>query len=271
MANKKLERCRDMYNCHFPWLSASIIRGKESLLFSEVVLKFPIIDLGCGNGQFAKLTFNEKIDFGVDIVISKNLNNYTYSNWMKQDLRKMTFDDNSFYTAVSNSVFEHIDGVESAISEVARILKKRGRLYLNLPTQEINKNFWLYRMFGKRKFVDKAIVKYHQNLFHINIKPASWWKEILERNSFTVTNIRKYISPPTMFFITMFVTLAMSPLPIKRYKCMWGIMKLIGDISHILPFIKFLLYILTKILWIYSGCKDSENGCYVFVEAVKNA
>lgn len=189
---------------------------------------------------------------------------------MKQDLRKMTFDNNSFYTAVSNSVFEHIDGVESAISEVARILKKRGRLYLSLSTQEINKNFWLYRMFGKRKFVDKAIVKYHQNLFHINIKPASWWKEAFKRNGFNVTNTIRYISPATAFFTTMFVTLAVSPLPIKRYKCPWGLMKLIGDIGRILPFIKFLLYIPVKILWIYSGSKNNKNACYIFIEAVKS-
>lgn len=126
-------------------------------------------------------------------------------------------------------------------------------------------------MFGRRKFVDKAIAKYHQNLVHINIKSVSWWKEALKRNGFNVASIIRYISPVTAFFVTMFVTIARSPIPIKRYKCMWGIMKLIGDIGRRLPFVKFLLYILTKILWIYSGCKDSKNGCYVFIEAIKNA
>ena len=260
-----------MYDYHFPWLSASIIRGKESLLFSNVRLKAPIIDLGCGNGQFAKLTFNEKIDYGVDITVSKNLDNHTYSNWMKQDLRKMTFDDNSFCTAVSNSVFEHVDGVESAISESARILKKGGRIYLTVPTREINNNFWLYRIFGKRKFIDKIITKYHQSLFHINIKSASWWKEMFERNGFNVTSTIRYISPATAFFTTMFVTLAMSPFPIlRKYRCSWGIMKLVGDICRLLPFIRFILYTPVKILWKYLASKNTKNGCYIFLEAIKS-
>jgi hypothetical protein len=44
----------------------ALIRSVESTYYQELALPAPLLDVGCGDGLFAALTFKDKIDAGLD-------------------------------------------------------------------------------------------------------------------------------------------------------------------------------------------------------------
>lgn len=50
----------------------------------------------------------------------------------RMDARELNFPDKEFDIVYSSSVFEHIDGVDKAASEIARVLKPSGKAWLNI-------------------------------------------------------------------------------------------------------------------------------------------
>jgi len=72
----------------------------------------------------------------------------------------MPFEDNYFDNAVMTEVLEHVEGDEQAISELARVLKKNGRLLITTPngTEVANTNphhIRHYRVSQLRKLLSK--------------------------------------------------------------------------------------------------------------------
>ena len=44
----------------------ALLRSVETRFYHKLDLPRPILDLGCGDGHFAKMTFDEKLDAGID-------------------------------------------------------------------------------------------------------------------------------------------------------------------------------------------------------------
>ena len=44
----------------------ALIRGVEATYYQDFDLPAPVYDVGCGDGHFASLTFERKIDVGLD-------------------------------------------------------------------------------------------------------------------------------------------------------------------------------------------------------------
>ena len=91
-----------------------------------------ILDLGSGLGQYAQLL----IDGGAASVTGLEYQE-SKATWSARSIspniqivvgsaEAMPFDDGSFDTVFSHTVFEHIDDVESALKEVARVLRPAG-------------------------------------------------------------------------------------------------------------------------------------------------
>src|SRR5438128_1709911 len=99
-------------------LGLSLWRAVEAKHLSKVKLKRPILDVGCGFGEFAEAFADEPIDMGLDIN-SKHI--YTasktkkYKNLTIGDAGDMPFADNSFGSIFSISTLEHIERIDSAI------------------------------------------------------------------------------------------------------------------------------------------------------------
>src|SRR5512135_1911437 len=44
----------------------ALVRAVESRFYQDYVLPSPVYDVGCGDGQFASVTFDQQIDVGLD-------------------------------------------------------------------------------------------------------------------------------------------------------------------------------------------------------------
>ena len=100
------------------------LRALESAFYQNLDMPSPILDVGCGDGNFAALTFDRQIDVGLDpwhgpIHEAKPYGKYCLLVESNGD--RTPFPDDYFASAFSNSVLEHIPDVEAVLKETARV------------------------------------------------------------------------------------------------------------------------------------------------------
>ena len=164
-------------------LSLALWRTLEADGMKDIKLVHPVLDIGCGFGEFSGVFFDGTVEVGIDIN-KKDLvragRKKKYKELIYADAKRLPFRDNSFNTIVSNSTLEHIDQADRVIKEVHRLLRKGGIFVFSVPTDEINNHLLgvrvLKRMhlnFLARKYVDI----YHRIFKHKLILPKNIWEQ----------------------------------------------------------------------------------------------
>ncbi len=96
----------------------------------------PVLDVGCGDGHFAAVTFDRPLDVGMDPwwePLTEARDRHAYHLVTQADGRRMPYPDATFASAISNSVLEHIPDVDAVLSEVARVLRPGAPFYFCVP------------------------------------------------------------------------------------------------------------------------------------------
>lgn len=106
-----------------------------------------ILDFGCGKGkifeELVKMNPQSKI-IGVDV--SEKALNFIKHKYPKQQFFKITdggklpFKANTFDFIIASDVLEHVYDTENAFWELARILKKNGKILISVPYNGTIKN-----------------------------------------------------------------------------------------------------------------------------------
>lgn len=102
-----------------------------------------ILDVGIGNGEISKwLTKKGKRCTGIGINIDKyaansdELKNKYGINIEESRVEKMPFKNGSFDAVLMSHVLEHCPNIEIALTEVKRVLKDKGWLFIFVPPSE---------------------------------------------------------------------------------------------------------------------------------------
>src|SRR6266568_2884524 len=101
----------------------------------------PILDIGCGFGEFAGIFFSEPVEAGLDISrgdLRLAESSGVYRLITLADARRTPFADESFATVMSLSVLEHIPGNQEAIFEAYRVLQRGGLFVFTAPTPKLS-------------------------------------------------------------------------------------------------------------------------------------
>ncbi|NMC54650.1 MAG: class I SAM-dependent methyltransferase, partial [Chloroflexi bacterium] len=133
-------------NKDFLWVNISelpyfrgLLRAVEARFYQDIELQHPIFDLGCGDGQFAQTTFDHTIDVGLDPwtgPIKKAIKTGAYQMVLQGSGADIPFPDQSFNSAISNSVLEHIPELDPVLKEVHRILKPGSLFVFCVPNHQ---------------------------------------------------------------------------------------------------------------------------------------
>ncbi len=118
----------------------SLVRAVEARFYQDFDLPRPILDVGCGDGHFASVTFARPLDVGIDPwtgPLRKAVRTGAYRLVVQGDAARSPFPDGHFASAISNSVLEHIPHVEAVLAETARVLKPGAPFLFCVP----NHNF----------------------------------------------------------------------------------------------------------------------------------
>lgn len=175
-------------------LGLALWRAVEAKHLSRVDLKRPILDIGCGFGEFALAFADEPIDMGVDIcakdlyVASKTKK---YKNLTLADARDLPFADNTYASIFSISTLEHIDNADKALKEAYRVLKPGGTLFLTLETDEVDKATFYRPLFQKIGLpaLSNFATNAYNSLFHRQTLPSK--KEWIKKTTKTGFKIEK--------------------------------------------------------------------------------
>lgn len=185
----------------------ALARSLEASVLSQFKLVAPSLDFGCGDGLFAQICFGkEKIDVGVDISSQKvklAQKSGAYRQVFLLENKKLPFKDSSFQTVVSNSVFEHIQGIDPVLAEINRVLKKRGRLIFTVPGKKTIQ-FWTLT-----KFLGSWYVNFKNCLWrHKILEDRNYWVSKLEGHGFRVEQVLTFADQKAIVLLDYFYPLA---------------------------------------------------------------
>ena len=108
-----------------------------------------VLDVGCGDGQISRILAAD----GVSVVgVDPTWNQIRIANergggavFVRSGAAELPFADASFDAVVACLVFEHIDDVDQAVAEVARVVRPGGRFsfFLNHPLIQTPGSYWI--------------------------------------------------------------------------------------------------------------------------------
>jgi SAM-dependent methyltransferase len=179
----------------------ALIRAIEHrLLMAQGELARPLLDIGCGDGHFAQVTFRTA-DVGLDVSVpslqaAKKRHVYTHldaaSAW------NIPYRDGVFATVLANCAVEHMPKLDQVFSEVARVLKPPGRFVFSVPTDRLNQNLliaqWLDRV-SAHSAANRYREWFRRMQVHYHMYSPDEWQRRIESHGFKVIYRRGYLSP----------------------------------------------------------------------------
>lgn len=182
-------------------LGLALWRSVEAKHLGKIQLKHPILDIGCGFGEFALAYAEEQIDMGIDLD-SRDLyiaaKTKKYKNLTLADARDLPFADNTYASIFSISTLEHIEYPEKVLKEAYRVLKPGGIIFLTLETNEVDDATFYRPLFQKIGFpwLRDMATKGYNNVFHRHtLLQKKEWKKKVQNAGFSIEKTQDIISP----------------------------------------------------------------------------
>ncbi len=238
----------------------ALLRAVESRFYQEIDLPSPTLDLGCGDGHFAQLTFDRKLDVGLDPwtgPIHEAGTRHVYNLLTEANGAHMPYPTAYFSSALSNSVLEHIPGLDDVLRETARVLKPGAIFVFCVP----NHNF--LPQLSVAKFFDAIgltpLARAYRAFFnkisrHVTCEDAEQWAARLERTGFKVEKYWHYFSPSALAALEWGHYFGLPSLILHFFTRKWHLSRAAWNFAPILALIRKY----------YNEPVPQEQGAYTF-------
>lgn len=173
----------------------------EWRLFREYEYPGPVLDLGCGDGIFAELVFDEPLRSGLDIRHGRVRQAHdadVYEVAVTGDATAMPYAGAQFGTVFSGCAMEHVPPMPLMLGEIRRVLKPGGYLITTVPSGYFSDYLWVpgvLRRWGLKRAATqygKLIVRL-LTIFHM-YHPATW-QRLLDAAGLELVEARHFLSP----------------------------------------------------------------------------
>lgn len=208
-------------------VALAVERTLECQLYIQHELKKPVLDIGCGEGMFARLLFSNKVDVGIDpnqeeIDRAKTYNAYDELICCFGD--KIPKPDKSFATIFSNSVLEHIPDLKPVLKEAHRLMADDGRFYITIPTNYFEQNTLITKIIHLLglKSLEARYRKFFNSFWaHYHYYSVADWKKLFSEQGFEVERCTTYCKPRTGIFNDVFAPIAIIAFIQKKFFNRW--------------------------------------------------
>jgi SAM-dependent methyltransferase len=168
--------------------SIALCRVPELELLSALRLEGAVLDHCCGDGQIAALAFpGRQLAAGFDLDAPRLAAARARGNYARVELAdaaaRLPFDDGSFDAVINNSALEHIPELDRTLEQVARVLRRGGRLHFNV----LNTRFYDWWPLDA---ASRADYRKFQPFYHAFDEAG--WTGILGRHGFSDVEFRDY-------------------------------------------------------------------------------
>lgn len=171
----------------------ALLRAVEARFYRHLDIPKPILDLGCGDGHFAQMAFDEPLAAGLDPwwgPLKKSEAAGTYQTLVQGMGDQMPFADGQFASIISNSVLEHIPDIQPVLQEANRVLRPGGKLIITMPS-----HYFTQFLAGNRIFGESYSRFFNFISRHAHTDPPEKWAERLAQAGFAITRWQYYFSP----------------------------------------------------------------------------
>jgi SAM-dependent methyltransferase len=254
------------YLCMAPFALA-FERSIEANLYRSLKLEKPILDLGCGEGLFAHIVFDETIDTGIDpnsreLIRARELG--AYAELIQCNGDSIPRPDSSYKTVISNSVLEHIPDLSPVFKEIFRILDPGGYLFFTVPTQLFEQFSAVSRILRSLGLISLALRyerSYNRFWRQTNCFPPDLWRKTVESHGFEVVEIFTYDPKNICTLNDILVPFSLLSYMIKIITNRWILFPSLRRI-----WVSWLAPSISKML---NGADRSPDGGLVFISARK--
>jgi SAM-dependent methyltransferase len=243
-------------------------RASEGEIYKTLPFVRPILDLGCGEGLFAKIVFAEKIDTGIDpnpkeLKRAEDLGGYheLICCWGESIPRP----DQSYATIFSNSVMEHIPDIHPVFREVYRLLKSDGTFYITVPSDLFDQytiGYQLLSFIGLNGCAKKYKALFNRFWRHYHAYSLADWAKQAEKNGFVVKDIFSYDGKKLCLINDLLAPFSFVSFCLKKIINRWSL----------LPRIRYLA--LSPLAMLLKPCLEKnqrlEKGGLVFIRLAKS-
>ena len=181
-----------------------VLRAVEARLYQEFNLAAPVLDMGCGDGDFAQITFDHPIDVGIDPwtgPVHKAVKVGAYRLVVQGYGDRIPVPDQTFASAFSNSVLEHIPDIDPVLGEIARVLKPGALFLFCVPSHNFLANLSISSFFdriGLKSLGDAYRAFFNRISRHSHCDAPEVWQARLEKSGFKVERWWHYFSPHSL-------------------------------------------------------------------------
>jgi SAM-dependent methyltransferase len=181
-----------------------LLRAVESCFYQDLPLPSPVYDLGCGDGHFASLTFELKIDVGLDPwhgPVHEAATRGIYRSLIEADAAHAPFPSSYFASGISNSVLEHIPHIDDVLVETARLLKPGAPFIFCVPNHNFLPSLSVARFFDRIGL--HSLARAYRRFFnrisrHEHCDDTETWSVRLEAAGFRIEKYWHYFSPSAL-------------------------------------------------------------------------
>ena len=182
----------------------ALLRAVEARFYKDITLPPPVLDLGCGDGHFASLAFNQPLDMGLDPwwgPIQEAASRNSYHHLVCAEGVGLPYPSAYFSSAVSNSVLEHIPDLNPVIHELARVLKPGAPFIFCVPNHQFLETLSLGKLFDKIKL--SGLGNVYRRFFnrisrHYHCDSPEKWQTRLENAGFEIEEWWHYFPPKAL-------------------------------------------------------------------------
>jgi SAM-dependent methyltransferase len=178
----------------------AVFRAREARAVRKWALETPVLDLGCGFGEFAGVFFASRVDVGIDISepdVQVAMASGQYRSLMRGDARRLPLPDASIGSVISISVLEHIPSLPEVFVEAFRVLRPRGLFVYTVPTPELNRRFAMpsaLRRVGLGVVAGNYDRLYDRLFQHVSVHTVEGWRKLASDAGFEVVTVEGTLS-----------------------------------------------------------------------------
>jgi SAM-dependent methyltransferase len=181
-----------------------LLRAVEARFYRDIPLAGPVLDLGCGDGHFATIAFDQPLDVGLDPwrgPVHQAGQRGSYKLVLQGSGERMPFQAGTFNTVISNSVLEHIPDLDAVLCEVARVLQPEGLFVFCVPNHQFLANLSVSNFLdraGLGGLGDKYRAFFNRISRHHHCDSPQVWETRLQEAGFHIERWWHYFSPDAL-------------------------------------------------------------------------
>jgi SAM-dependent methyltransferase len=206
----------------------ALLRAVEARFYQPLLpLQEPVLDVGCGDGHFASVTFLQPLAAGIDPaggVLREARERGAYRLLARSLGDALPFASEHFATVVSNSVLEHIPAVEPVLAEITRVLRRGGRFIFCVPGDHFTELLFFAQIFRRLRL--KGLARAYEGYFnrisrHRHCDGVDVWQSRLAAAGLQLTDSFYYFSARALHALDLGHYLGMPSLVARKLSGRW--------------------------------------------------